>query len=67
MNVTANTVVTQRSHSVAENIPTDRLNDVLHELRTVAFNTLPLLCCAYSLISDRLAAELILTDTGFDV
>ena len=65
--MTADSIIPQHPHSRAENIPADRLNDVLHEFRTVAFNALPLLRCANSLISDGLAAELILTDTWFDV
>ena len=65
--MTANPIIPQRSHSIAENIPADRLNDVLHEFRTIAFNALPLLRCANALISDGFTAELILTDTGLDV
>lgn len=65
--MTADTIIPQRPHSIAENIPADRLNDVLHKLRTVAFNALPLLRCANALISDGLATELILADTGFDI
>ena len=67
VDVAADTIILQRPHSIAENIPADRLNDVLHEFRTVAFNALPLLHCANALVSDGLAAELILTNTGFDV
>ena len=65
--MTADTIIPQRSHSIAENIPADRLNDILHELRTVAFDALPFLRCTNALISDGFAAELILTDTGLDV
>lgn len=67
MDMTTDSIIPQRSHSVAENIPADRLNDVFYEFRTVAFNALPLLRCANSLVSDGLAAELILADTGLDV
>ena len=67
VDVAADTIIPQHSHSITENIPADRLNDVLHELRTVAFNALPFLRCANALISDGLATELILADTGFDI
>ena len=63
----ADTIIPQRPNSIAENIPADRLNNVFHELRAVAFNALPLLCCANALVSDGFAAELILADTGLDV
>ena len=67
VHVTANPIIPQCPHSRAENIPADRLNDVLHELRSVAFNALPLLRCTNALVSDGFAAELILADTGLDV
>ena len=65
--MTANTIIAERLHSAAENIATYCLNDILHKFRAVAFDSLPLFSTSDTLISDRLAAELILTDTGFNI
>ena len=67
VNVTADTIIPQRSHSIAENIPADSLNNILHEFRAIALNALPLLRCTNTLVSDGFASELILADTGLDV
>ena len=54
----------QRLHSIAEDIPADALDDVLHELRAIAFEPFPLLRCADAFIGDRFPAEAVLAYPG---
>lgn len=42
MNVTDDEAVPEGLYGVAEDVTTDSLDDVLHELRTVGFDTFPL-------------------------
>ena len=57
MNVPTNEAVGQRPHGVAQDVARNGLHDVLHELRAIAFDALPLLGCADALIGDGLASE----------
>ena len=67
MNVTDDEAVPERFHGVTEDVPADGLDDVLHELRTVGFDTFPLFCGANSFIGYRFAALLVFSDTGLHV
>ena len=67
MNVTDDEAVPERFHGVTEDVPADGLDDVLHELRTVGFDTFPLFCGANSFIGYRFAAILVFSDTGLHV
>ena len=67
MDMRHNRAVPQRLHGIAQNVPADRLNDVLHEFRAVAFQTRPLLRGVCAHVGDGGAAELILPDAGLYV
>ena len=67
MDVCNNVHRPQRLHGIAENVATDRLRDILHELRTVGFNPCPLFREIESHVSDGFAAKLILSDAGLHV
>jgi len=67
MDVSDDKAVPESFHCIAEDIPTDGLHDVLHELRTVGFDAFPLLCGAHTFIGDGFTAELVLTDTGLHI
>ena len=67
VNVTDDKAVPESFHGVAEDVTTDSLDDVLHELRTVGFDAFPFLCGSDSFIGDGFAAILVFSDTGFHV
>ena len=67
MDVCNNIHAPQRLHGIAENVATDRLRDILHELRTVGFNPRSLFREIESHVSDGFAAERILSDARFYV
>ena len=67
VNMTDDKAVPEHLHGVAEDVAADSLDDVLHELRTVGFDTFPLLCGSNSFIGDGFAAILVFSDAGFHV
>ncbi len=67
MNMTDDEAVPESFHSVAKAVAADGLDDILHKLRTIGFDTFPLLCGSNSLIGDEFAAILVFSDTGFHV
>lgn len=67
MNVTDDKAVPESLHGVAEDVAADGLDDVLHELRTVGFDTFPLLCGAGAFIGDGFATILVFSDAGLHV
>ena len=67
MNMTANPIIPQRPHSIAENIPADRLNDVFYEFRTVAFDAFPFFSGTDAFIGYGFTAKSIFSDTRLDV
>ena len=67
MNMTDDEAVPECFHGVTEDVAADGLDDILHELRTVGFDTFPLFCGADSFIGYRFAAILIFSDTGLHV
>ena len=67
MNVTDDEEVPESLHGVTEDVAADSLDDVLHELRTVGFDTFPFLCRTDSFVGDGLSAILVFSDTGFHV
>ncbi len=52
MDVPNDEAVPECFHGIAEDITADCLDDVLHELRTVGFDTLPFPCGSYTFIGD---------------
>ena len=44
MNVTDDEAVLESFHGVAKDVAADGLDDILHKLRTIGFDTFPLLC-----------------------
>ena len=60
-------VAPQRLHGIHEDVSSGGLDDVLYELRTIAFQPLPLLRAAHPLIGDGLAAEVVLADLRFHI
>ena len=67
MNVADDKAVPESFHGVAEDVAADGLDDILHELWTVGFDTFPLLCGADSFIGYRFATILVFSDTGLNV
>ena len=67
MDVPDDEAVSESFHSIAEDVTTDSLDDVLHELRTVGLNAFPFLCGSKTFISYGFAAELILTNTRLHI
>lgn len=67
VNVSYYEAVPESFHGVAEDVTTDSLDDVLHELRTVGFDAFPFLCGSNTFISYGFAAELILTNTRLHI
>ena len=67
VNVTDDEAVPESLHGVAEDVAADGLDDILHELWTVGFDTFPLLCGADSFIGYRFATILVFSDTGLNV
>lgn len=62
MDVTTDEAVGEGPHGVAEDVPADGLDDILHELRTVGFDALPFLCRSDAHVGDRLPTEAVLSD-----
>ena len=56
VNVSYYEAVPESFHGVAEDVTTDSLDDVLHELRTVGFDAFPFLCGSNTFISYGSAA-----------
>ena len=52
MNMTDDEAVSESLHGKAENISADGLDDILHELWTVGFDTFPLLCRSNTFVGD---------------
>lgn len=67
MDMANNITASQRLHGIAEDVPADGLDDVLHELRAIAFEPFPLLCCADAFIGDGFPAEAVLAYPGLYV
>ena len=67
MNMTDDEAVPEGLHGVAEDVAADGLDDILHELWTVGFDTFPLFCGANSFIGYRFAAILVFSDAGLHV
>ena len=67
MHMSDDEAVPDRFHGVAEDIAGYCLDDILHEFRTVGFDTFPFLCGTAAFTSDGFAAELVLTDSGLHV
>ena len=67
MDVADDEAVGKRPHGVGEDVAADRLDDVLHELRTVGLNATSLFLGVRAHVGDGLAAELVLADARLDV
>ena len=67
MNVTDDEAVPESLHGVAEDVAADGLDDVLHELRTVGFDTFPLFCGSNAFIGYGFSTILVFSDTGLHV
>lgn len=67
MDVTADEAVGQCPHSVDKDVPADRLDDVLHELRTVAFNAAPLFLRVHAHVGDAFAAKAVSPDAWLHI
>ena len=52
---------------MSQDVPADRLHDVLDELRTVRFDPAPFLLGIDSHVGDGLTSETVLTDPGLHV
>ena len=57
----------QPHHCVGQQIPADRLSDIFHELRAVAFHAGPVLPGIQAHVGHAFAAELIFLNPGQDV
>ena len=62
-----NAIIPEIHHCMEQNISCNALNDVLHELRSVAFDTFPLFLLTNTHVSDRFAAELVFADFRFHI
>ena len=60
----ADEAVREGFHCISENIPADRLNDVLHKFGTLAIDSRPLTGID-ALVGNRVRTELVCTHTGF--
>ena len=67
MHVSYDKAVPEGLHSIAEDVAADGLHDVLNELRTVRFNSFPLLCGSDTFISYGFAAKLVFSDAGLNI
>ena len=67
MDMSHDEAVGEGAHGVTEDVAGYSLDDVFYELRTVGFDTIPFLCVTDAFIGDGLTAELVFTDTGFDI
>ena len=62
MNMSTDEAVGKGLHRIHQQVTADRLHNVFHEFWTVAFQTLPLLGGADTLVGDGIAAEFVLPD-----
>lgn len=67
MNMANDEAVGEGVHGKTKKIAGDSLDDILHELGTVGFNTLPLLCGTNALIGDGFPAQPVFSDLWFHV
>ena len=67
MNMTDDEAVPEGLHGVAEDVAADGLDDILHELWTVGFDTFPFLCGSNTFIGDGFSAILVFSDAGLHV
>jgi len=67
MNVTDDEAVPESFHGIAEDVAADGLDDILHELRTIGFDTFPFLCGSNTFVGDGLSAILVYSDARFHV
>lgn len=67
MDMSDDEAVAEGLHGIAEYVAADRLYDILHKLRTVGFDALPLLCGAYAFVGDGFPAELVFSDTRLHI
>ena len=67
MDVSDDEGVLEGFHSIAEYVAADGLDDILHELRPVGFNSFPFLGRANAFIGDGFSAELIGTEPEFHI
>ena len=67
MDMAANEAVGEGPHGVAEDVPADGLDDVLHELRAVGFDSLPFLRRSDAHVGDGFSAEAVLSDPWLHV
>lgn len=65
MDMSNDKTVAERPHGVHQNVAGNRLNDILYELGTVAFDALPFFIRTDTFIGDRLSTEAVLPDSGF--
>ena len=64
VNVTDDEAVPERFHSVTENVAADGLDDILHELGILGFDTFPLFCGTDFFIGYRFAVILVCQTTS---
>ena len=57
MNVTDDKAVPESLHGITEDIAADGLDDVLHKLWTVGFDTFPFLYRSYTFVGDGFASR----------
>ena len=67
MDVPDDEAVPKSFHGIAEDVTTESLDDVLHELRTVGFEAFPLLGGANALVGDGFSAILVFSDARLNV
>ena len=67
MNMSDDEAVGEDVHSKTEKVAGDSLDDILHELGTVGFNTLPLFCSTNAFIGDRFPAEAVRSDSWLHI
>lgn len=65
MDMAYNKAVGESPHCVAQDITIDGLYNVLHELRTIAFDSLPFLCISNTFVGDGFTTELVLANLWF--
>ena len=64
MNVSADSIFFQSSHGIGQNVAADSLDDVLYELRAIAFGLVPLFLSIQPIVHYRLTAKAILANAG---
>ena len=67
MNVCHNGTMAQSFHGMRQQVTAICLHNILHEFRTIAFDTFPFLCPTDALIGNRLSTETILSNAGFHI